>query len=202
MRLNEGAVVNDPLRTTKTSVAGDRVQQTWSALWWLDRLITEHGIGRMVELGTGTGALASFIGLRCRVETLDKEDRRKTNTLRNHGALSVYFHHVSIFSDGGFELLDSLAKIDTRTLWLFDNGDKPREFETFAGRLPRPRDLVLVHDSGDKEIHPWAEFEPDAPSSLEVARAASLRRIYKVELEESETRLSAWVKEDIACSRQ
>lgn len=129
------------LYTTQRQTFGAvRIQQTWSALFVLETVLTEHKPDLIIELGTGYGALSKFFSLFAPVVTFDV---RNLGIKKHPG---VTFYHGDIFNQSVSGYIKSL--IAGKRIFLFcDNGNKPREFKTFVPML-KPGDVVFVHDYG------------------------------------------------------
>ena len=112
---------------TGQTLFGVPIQQTWTALYMLEKLITEQKFRIIVELGTGSGALTKFF--------------------RNRG-LQVRTYDII----EGWDVFERWVKqnvsyqIGKKKVMLFcDNGDKPREIREYTPMLKKG-DFILGHD--------------------------------------------------------
>jgi cephalosporin hydroxylase len=100
----------------------------------------------IVEFGTGVGGLSVLIGLWAKMNganfrTYDKSDQRQRPDIFE--ALGIRFSEKDVFSH-----LDEIAGHIQQggvTLVLCDDGDKPKEIETFAKYL-KSGDFIMAHD--------------------------------------------------------
>ena len=110
-----------------TTFGGVRIQQTWSALFMLGKLIEEEEITNVVQLGRGTGALHDFFRCYCLTYSYDLPQ-------------DVFQAKIII------EIEKLVQNTWTGKYLIFcDDGDKPRELRTYANILKRG-DHILVHD--------------------------------------------------------
>ena len=109
---------------------GIPVQQTWTALYMLEKLITNQKIEQIFELGTGDGALSLFFGYR--------DERFWTYDIKNN---------QDVFSAKIINEIKFYLKVNwnSKSMVFCDNGDKPREIRTYAPLL-KPGDFILAHD--------------------------------------------------------
>jgi len=134
--------------------AGERMTQAWSDLCLWEAFFNERRLGTLIELGTGAGGMALFLGLQCHQRgiqfyTFDHQQHfdfsRGLAQLIN---LHASFRHVDIFSEAGIEYISGVMEDCPRPLaGFFDNGNKRREWSLFAARL-RAGDFCIVHDWG------------------------------------------------------
>lgn len=124
--------------------AGYPIQLFWQDLKILETAVTQCKPDLIIELGTGTGASALFFSLHAPVATFDNKDIR-IEELKNIS--QVTFYTVDVFSKQGIFLIDRLMKTYKLIFLFSDNGDKPKEFLTFAPML-KPGDYIAVHDVG------------------------------------------------------
>ena len=108
---------------------GVPIQQTWTALYMLEKLIAEQKFGQIIELGTGTGALTRFFGA--------------------HRFLTFSYdikYGEDVFSEEIKEMITiHLQDFAFGSMVFCDNGDKPREIQTYAPLLKKG-DFILAHD--------------------------------------------------------
>ena len=170
---------------------GALAQQVPSALLWFDRLLTQHKIGTVVELGTGVGTLTALFALHCtgRVITVDRNDRRSDKTRDLHKRLDVDFLPIDLTAADTppkIERLLSMRRGDEPVLLFIDGGDKRLEFEQYADPargIVKPGDLIAIHDCGH-------EFNP--ATIRESVIAWGYLRIYEVQMAEENTRLAVY----------
>lgn len=129
--------------------AGYGIQQSWSALFMLNRVLDEgNDILRVVELGTGFGGLAIFFGLIMhnrggKVMTIDTTMPNPT-VLKDFEYLNIEYLQVDVFSDRAIDHTKDFIK-DYRVLVLCDDGCKKREFPLYANII-KSNDLIMAHD--------------------------------------------------------
>lgn len=107
---------------------GVPIQQSWSALFMLEKLLTEEKFKTIIELGTGNGALTSFFQQFALTWTYDIKNGQ--DVLDDHLLQSVIKSHIE---QGG------------KTLVFCDNGNKKREFAIYSQFLKKG-DHILIHD--------------------------------------------------------
>lgn len=167
------------------------MSQTWSALYWLERLFHEWPRGSIIELGAGNGALSVFFGLHCLGWTtvVDRPDHPYPPypclTEELHRRLRIRTERHDILCDVA-AIRDLIMYTRPPVLVFCDNGDKPREFALYAPVL-RSGDIIAVHDNG-------TEFFADAPAAQAVAAACALERWRREELDADNTLLAVWRK--------
>ncbi|MBA7495380.1 hypothetical protein ES702_05962 [subsurface metagenome] len=134
------------LYTTKEQTfAGVRLQQTWSALFVLEKVLATNRPDLIIELGTGSGGLSHFFSLHAKTITFDKLN----NVVKK--IPEVVYNIADIFELADIAHIDELIKTNGKVFLFCDNGDKKREFVLFVPMLKKG-DLVFVHDYGI-EIH-------------------------------------------------
>ena len=108
---------------------GVPIQQTWTALYMLEKLLTEQNFNYIVELGTGKGALTRFLkGRKHYFESYDIKFGQDvfSKNVKSHVERNIDFFHGN-------------------TIIFCDNGDKPREIREYAPML-KSGDFILGHD--------------------------------------------------------
>jgi len=110
---------------------GVPIMQTWTALYMLEKLITEHDIRYVAELGTGEGALFTYLTETAwYVQTFDKKNDPDEDVFSDYVKKKVaYWIQMYHFP----------------AMVFCDNGDKPREITEYAPML-RKGDFILGHD--------------------------------------------------------
>jgi cephalosporin hydroxylase len=114
------------------TLGGVPIQQTWSALFMLEKIIQEARIQRIVELGTGYGGLTRFFLWHCPTMSFDIKPK--------------WLHYVEMdcFSSTAQHFAITFMQYH-KSLVFCDDGDKPKELRTYAALLKRG-DHIMVHD--------------------------------------------------------
>jgi len=160
------------LSQRNTSFLGLRVMQRWVDFLVWEKLLNKYvELKGIIELGTGNGAFSTYLLLQClqrgmSFHTFDTRFYAGVSDAPVAKALDLehYFYHLDVFKEGVQRIQATLASKSVHPLILFcDNGDKPREFKTFAPLLSSG-DIIGVHD--------WTEeFGPiDAASMKHILR--------------------------------
>jgi hypothetical protein len=158
-------------RTIKPLFAGQEAQHIGQLYYYFSYLLLDYPhVERIIELGTAMGAMSSYLGLwgarkGIPVHTFDQDDFvfKKEHNVDDVCAgaifkkLDIAMHRIDIFSDEGQAKVKNLLK--GAPVFLFcDNGNKPKEFNTFVPYL-ESGSVVSVHD--------WTgEIGPDDVSKL------------------------------------
>ena len=181
------ALNNDILRQTRKTLAYGNLQQTFSALFWLDQLFNEFKPTNVLELGTGAGSLTVFFALYCpyHVITVDNVDRRTEHTKRLHELLGINTYIGNALEPK--RVANWYTSSGSRTFVFCDNGNKPREFRIVAPLL-RPGDIVGVHDN-------FTEFFADREPAQTIAKANNLVRWRRKDLDDDATMIAVWRKD-------
>ena len=114
---------------------GIPIQQTWTALYMLEKLITEQEIKTIFELGAGNGALTKFF--ECHTPHFWSFD------IKNGDDVFSYRIKRLVTEINLLVLIQPWEK----SMIFCDNGDKPREIRTYAPMLKKG-DFILGHDYG------------------------------------------------------
>ena len=139
--------------------AGQEAQHIPALYFYISHLLLQRGkpITKIVELGTSMGALSIYMGLwgarlGIPVHTFD-QDTFPFNREHNidditakpiFEKLGIRLHHINLFSPDGDAKVKEL--LSDGAVYLFcDNGNKPREFQTFVPFLSGGS-IVSVHD--------------------------------------------------------
>ena len=125
-------------------------------IYLLDRLLHLNEFDRIVELGTLRGGMTLIFGIHAlkmggTVETFDVRDEPMDvvwNCLV--AALPITYHKMDVFGGEAHILIEGYIGAPGRVLLYCDNGDKIREFNTYASYL-KSGDVVMTHDR-PKEI--------------------------------------------------
>lgn len=128
--------------TANQTFGGVRIQQTWTALFVLEKILREYSPGMIIELGTGYGALTGFFSMFAPTYSFDNLNRVTKKWPR------VKYHICDIFDEIQQYKIEQLIKTTGVKVFMFcDNGNKPREFAAFSPLL-KPGDMIFVHDYG------------------------------------------------------
>ena len=139
----------------KVTFCGIKTWQTWTALYMLERILwKDRDIKRVVELGTARGGLALFMGVHLKLRdgmllTLDVRRLVDNKWIEQASRFNVKFEQKDVFDSETVEEVRGFIS-NHRTLIFCDNGDKPRELQTYS-KILKPNDLIMAHDWG-KEI--------------------------------------------------
>jgi len=135
--------------------------QYWADLAIWEAFLNEHTpeLKGLIELGTYRGGMSIFLLLqavqrRMPFYTFDKRRLPDLDTpVAQFVGLTGHFYEGDIFEERKPKLLELIGMDGLHPLLLYcDDGNKPREFETFVPYL-RTGDYVAVHDWG-LEFHP------------------------------------------------
>lgn len=132
--------INDTIGATFGAV---RIQQTWTALFMLEKILIRYKPDEIIELGTGYGALTKFLSMFAFVHTFDIQAKFRLIP-RN-----AVFQQADVFNKATINLIKSLINLYGRTFLLCDDGNKPKEFNTYAPLLKKG-DLIFAHDWGEE----------------------------------------------------
>lgn len=140
-----------------TTIFGGKAFQTWADLFIWEKFLNISGAKSLIELGSGEGHFSLWLGCQCCQRnmsflTVDEKPPEVTESYLVQ-AMTVWwqFRQFDIFQN--IPLIQNyITKYPKPLILLCDNGDKIREFTTFAPMLS-PGDYVVVHDWGS-EIRP------------------------------------------------
>ncbi len=123
---------------------GRGMSQTKLAIPLFEKILTPIDFKRIVEFGTDGGVLSHYFLLFCQergamFHTYDIEFNAGMAGITNN------FHRIDIFL--GEKEIGEIISREGITFVFCDNGDKPREFNTFAPYLKKG-DIMAVHDWG------------------------------------------------------
>jgi len=161
------------------------IQQKPAAIPWMSRLLHEHEIKAVLELGTGSGAMTLLFGLHCpdKVVTADNKNILSLQTSALFRKLGITEFVIDIYENNNMRyLIDYISSKcacfeNIHILVFCDNGNKHKDFELSRPYL-KPGSLIVVDDCPE-------EFKPDTVD------ATGLKRLYKDELL-ADCRWSAW----------
>jgi cephalosporin hydroxylase len=137
------------------------------AIW--DKFFDKYKVKTLIELGTGYGGLSLYFGLKCHergiefytFDNIQSTDFQMPKEIEI--GLAKSFHLINIFSDEGIALIRKIITESTKpTAIFFDDGDKAREWRTFAPSTS-VGDFLAVHD--------WdVEFKSEDVVAVDVQR--------------------------------
>jgi cephalosporin hydroxylase len=132
----------DPLRTFESTFAGVPAAQYWSDFCLWEHLLNWSRPASIVELGTGRGGMALYLATQAQLRGLHFATHDHAPPLVRVPAIEPFFREGDVLRE------PERVVLDPKPLVLFcDDGDKPREIETFAPRL-EAGDLLAVHNWG------------------------------------------------------
>jgi predicted O-methyltransferase YrrM len=124
---------------------GFDVAQTPDQIKLLDEILDTYKITTYIELGTYRGGLSNYV-LTTRPDIdyygFDYAPEQIDERIRNHPRMIT----ADVFSNGCKERILSIVTNSSGAVLIFcDNGNKPRELETYSPII-RSGDLIQVHD--------------------------------------------------------
>lgn len=151
-----------------TYIFGMQAVQTYTDLYCWETFLNAHRIYTLIELGSGSGAFSTWLYLQCvnRGATFYTFDKVRPPALdweiNKANGLAKRFYQGDIFSGAGLGAMRNMLPEVTRPALLYcDNGNKPKEFQTFVPMM-QPGDFVVVHDYGtefgDNDAQPVAHL--------------------------------------------
>lgn len=167
------------------SLYGTWIQMTWPELFMLEWTLADNrDITRIVELGTGHGALTLFFGLHMsmrggKVLSFDINRLMPPQWYELSEKLNITFEQEDVFASGTVEKVREFIR-DGRALIFCDNGDKKREFPLYAGVLKK-NDLIMAHDWGpiDMKGVGWGVFEGEIRHEHLDTKTLSMLEVYR-----------------------
>lgn len=132
---------------------GTGMVQSWPDLLIWEAFFNSYRVNTFLEIGTGHGGLSLFFGLQCAQRGIEFHTFDNVKSFPDNTPLSVFldmnarFHHVDIFKEGHAQITELMTHGRKPLAVFFDNGDKPREWRTFAP-YTSPGDYLAVHDWG------------------------------------------------------
>lgn len=127
---------------------------------FIDQLLTASNFDTIIELGAGRGGVTTLflvhaLRVNGRVYAFDTHHEPGAALYRKLKKLTRSIHHkMDVFSDEAHGLISDYVKRG-RVLLYCDNGNKRREFNTYAPLL-KQNDVVMAHDK-NQEIF-WSEI--------------------------------------------
>lgn len=131
---------------------GHDVVQTWDDLGLWELFFDTYQVGTIIELGTGHGGLAVYFALQAYQRGLQYHTYDNILSFDLDSGLPALlnmrnnFHNVDIWDSAG-DIIWQIGNLPRPIVMMFDDGDKPREWKTFAPHLA-PGDFCAVHDWG------------------------------------------------------
>jgi len=128
------------------------LSQEWQDLFIWERFFKIYPVRTFIELGTGHGGLSLFFALQCHAigasfHTFDNQTLiNMDEPLAKLVNLPASFYNIDIF-EGQDQIIKLIQSSPHPMAMFFDDGDKPREWSTFAPHLS-PGDYCAVHDFG------------------------------------------------------
>lgn len=129
-----------------------RIMQRLAVLVLWEKFLNVHPIKAIVELGTLHGGFSQFLLMQAIQRNMGfwtfdvKRCEELDYPLSRLIGLSDCFYQGNIFEEAKERVIEVLTVVAEHPLLLYcDNGNKPREVQTFTPFL-RPGDYVAVHD--------------------------------------------------------
>jgi len=150
---------------------GVKMNQAVGTMGVFKSFLSNEKFDTLVELGTGRGTLTLFLSniFNGKIHTFSIGNVRMVNELQKNGVEVV---KADVFDKGIIKYIKELIDSPGRVLLLCDNGDKVKEFTTFAPCLKK-NDVIMAHDyfkdtkSQDKSIWTGCEItEVDVKNSV------------------------------------
>ena len=136
--------------------ANVKMSQYWDDLFIWEQFFNSYQVGTLIELGTDEGGFSLYLAMQCfqrgiKFHTFDHQLFANLDTpLARVFGLKDAFHHVDLFSDEGIAMVRNIIDTAPHPLVIFfDDGDKPREWKTFAP-MTHKGDYCVVHDWEDE----------------------------------------------------
>jgi len=157
------------------SFGGIAAAQVWADFVLWESLLNEQKFRAIIELGTWQGGFSWWLWAQTRVR----------------GGMNFYtfdaieptrpvpdFERIDVFAQA--EHLGKLMRYNEPCIVFCDNGNKPRELQTFSQELRMQESLLVVHDWG-------TEMQPeDVPDNVEMAYEGfckdlgSISRVFRI----------------------
>jgi hypothetical protein len=130
-----------------TTFAGMSMQHNYREYYLIDDILTNNtDLSGIVEIGTGNGALTTFLGLwglKLNIAVFSIDIKQRCNNLLLLCKLGVNVDQIDCFSDA-FGVIFKICCLNKIYL-ICDGGNKPKEFNTFVPQL-KSGSIVSVHD--------------------------------------------------------
>lgn len=141
--------LNEPRKRVKcrSTFLGRKARQMPEVYQMFEMLMQQEKFVRIVELGTAPGALSLYFALYCienkmKFYTYDIKDYEKS-IVRDLIGFDKYFEKINVFEH--IDMISELIQRPGKTLLFCDDGDKPKEFQTFGPAL-KTGDVIGAHD--------------------------------------------------------
>jgi len=136
---------------THMTLFGVTIQQVWQDLWLWEKLLNQHEVKTIVEIGTKHGGLSLFlqcqaIQRKLRFATVDLHPYKASPLALRLGLIDNFFLG-NVFEHWGATLRELLGSCAHPVILFCDGGDKRMEFDWFVPSL-QAGDIVGVHDWG------------------------------------------------------
>lgn len=158
---------------------GFGMAQTWATLYVLNHFLQKHPkIKRIVELGTGDGALTFLWGLSMKArngKVLTYDINRPTEMwFEVIQGMPIEFRRADVFTKDVQEEVKEFIK-DEKALIFCDGGSKSKEIRIYSFFL-KPEDYIMAHDWGveiledhlTKKEHFGTMFPPSVKSLFDI----------------------------------
>jgi cephalosporin hydroxylase len=177
----------------QTTYMGIHTLQAWPDLVVWEKLFARHRLGMVIELGTYRGGMSLFLLGHCLQRettfwTIGNDHKVNDSPLAKALGLAACCLDTDVFASGA-NLLQQMLQSERSLplLLLCDNGNKPREVQTFTPLL-QSGDILAAHDWG----HPAG---PRAIRSEDVFPVNHLLRpLYWEECEAIEAITRFWIR--------
>ena len=133
---------------------GQFMSQDWNDFPIWEEFFNKYPIKTFIELGTGVGGMSTFLALQCyqrgiKFHTFDNQRFMKWDVgVPALLKLRDCFHFQDMWCEENVKDVTSIFTKEPHPLAIFfDDGDKPREWRTFA-HLALVGDFLIVHDWG------------------------------------------------------
>lgn len=170
------------------SFLGIKMDQHWMDLFIWEKFLNGHDMKLLIEFGTGYGGMSTYLAAQCRQRNIqfmtfdNVQSLPQGSPIVNLLGVREAYNCKDIFSDEVLNLVvGSMGLYGHPTCMFFDDGDKPREWRTFAPHAA-VGDYLVVHD--------W-ETEFKASDAV-----GAVTRIYQSEQPVRDAYKTAWFRKD------
>lgn len=140
---------NNPDKVSGTFL-GRKLSQTPKAIWLWEQVLTKYNFKRIIDIGTWRGNLSFYLYLFClardaEFHTFDVREKWQFDypDLKKELGFPSHFYGMDIFKN--IEKIKEFIQKEGITILYCDDGEKTREFNTFAPFL-KTGDVIAVHD--------------------------------------------------------